>query len=94
MVMFNLDTVSTQNLYQDMQKYVVIVFMKLSQINPSDKFFTKIIYIILWSNMCYVFIKDRSLQIPFQLLGPLLVILSISRSGDFDDTRQVSSINP
>ena len=87
MVMFNLDTVSTQNLYQDMQKYVVIVFMKLSQNNPSDKFFTKIIYIILWSNMCYVFIKDSSLQIPFQFSGPLLVILSISRSVDFDDTR-------
>ena len=48
---------SPQHLYQDMQKYVVIVLMKLLRISPSCKFFTNSICIIFWRNMCLVFIK-------------------------------------
>ena len=40
-----------------MQKYVMIALMKIYRSNPSDKFVTKIICIILWRNMCLVFIK-------------------------------------
>ena len=48
---------SPQHLYQDIQKYVVIVLMKLTWSNPSEKFLTDSICIIFWRNMCSMFIK-------------------------------------
>ena len=48
---------SPQHLYKNMQKYVVIVLTKISRSNHSDKLLTNSICIILWSQMCLMFIK-------------------------------------
>ena len=48
---------SPQYLYQAIQKYVVIVLMKLYRSNSSDKFLTNRISIILWRKMCLVLIN-------------------------------------
>ena len=45
-MMFYLDDGSLQNIYQDMQNYVVIGLMKLSCSNPSDKLIHNIICVV------------------------------------------------
>ena len=77
-----------------MQNYVVIVLMRISQINPSDKHFTNIIFVFL-GEILMVSIKECIISnTPFQYSGPLFVILSVSRYLDFGDTREVSLIFP
>ena len=82
--------VSPQHPYQDMQKYVVVVLMKISRIKPIDKLVANIIGIIFWSNMCMVSTREEIIpNPPFHSSGPLLVILSTSRKLDFGYAREV-----
>ena len=52
--MLYLDSVSPQRIYQGIQKYIVIVLMKLSCSSPNDKLLTNIIFIVFWSKICMV----------------------------------------
>ena len=56
-VMLYLASIKTQHLYRDIPNYIVIVLMKLSRINLSDKLLTNIICIIFWSKMFLMFIN-------------------------------------
>ena len=70
-----------------MQKYDVIVLMKISQSKTIDKLIPNSILIILWSNMCMVYIREEIIpNPPFQSSGPFLVVLTVSRNVDFVDT--------
>ena len=53
-VMLYLDSVSPPRLYQYMQKYVVIVLMKLDCSNQGENLIHDSICIIFWRNMCRV----------------------------------------
>ena len=83
-----LDFGSRQNLYQDIHKYDVIVLMKISWSDPSDKIIPNSICIIFWSNMCMVSIKEDIIpNLPFQSAGQLLFLSIVSSNVDFGDTR-------
>ena len=93
LVMLYLTSGSPQHVYQDMQKYGLIVLIKVYWSNPSGKIIPNSISIILWRILYMVSIKeDITPNPPFQFSGPFLVILSVSRNVDFVDTRKVSLI--
>ena len=83
-----LAAVSPQHIYQDMQK-VCCGFLKW--IFPGLILVTSSLPIVFVSFSEVTFVRcswrERSLQIPFQYSGPLLVIWSISSNVNFGDTR-------
>ena len=91
--MLYLDYLCPQHIYQDMQKYVKIVLMKLYWSKPGENLPTNIIFIIFWGKIRLMYIKEYIIPNPkFQSSGALLVILSISRNMNYSDTREVSFI--
>ena len=78
MLMLYLAYGSPRNLYQGMQKYVVIGLMKIYWSKPSDKIFTKSICIILWRILCMVSIKEYIIPYPtFKSSGTHWILMNI-----------------
>ena len=70
MVMLYLDSGSPQNLYQSMQKYVVIGLVNIYCSNMSYKIISNSICIIFLSIMCMVSFKEEIItNPPFQFQG-------------------------
>ena len=95
LLMLYLDAQSTNHIYQDMQNYVVIVIINIYWDKTSEKLIHDSISIILWRNMCMMYIREEVVPNPlFHSSRKLLVILIIYSNMDFVDTREVSLIGP
>ena len=76
MVILYLAAGSTQHLYQDMRKYVVVGLMKPSWINKDDKILQNSIFIVLLGHMYRMSIrKETTATPPFQSSNKVLFIL-------------------
>ena len=100
-----LSTGSTLHMYQYLCKYIVVVLMKPSWINPGDNIINHIIHVIFWRNMYDISIRQEIIpNKPFNYSRQYLVILknhlrmlinwSFSISIDFGDTRESSFRSP
>ena len=95
LVMLYLDAGSTNHIYKDMQKYIVIVIINIYWDKTSEKVIHDSIFIIWWRNICMVYIREEVIPNPlFHSSRKLLVILIIYSNMDFVDTREVFLIGP
>ena len=88
MVVLCLADGSLQHIYQGMQRYGVIGLQNINWINMSDNIINNSICIIFLRIIYMVSIKKEvTKKLPFQISGPLLVILGVFGNVDFGDTR-------